>query len=431
MYIWILLATIMVAFSFYNVSPRADKDHALNEIRAATVTNRFKIEHKAMLKMFECEILYQLNSDGWDGSDDNRTSASGPVDVTKFNPGAAGESEKKSFSERTDGEFNPANNTFEKHIPLGYNTEEDKSIFPAGVHHFIYCLDTEVEKFKDGEGEGETATPKGHFVRCDTMQSPSGKKTSSRTRYLVTFAQVPEKWLTKTDDHSPLPVLTNTLSKEGKSSTSYGWTQCEDGKCRFMGINAVHGNTRHKKDSNNYEKNADGTYSKKSDATGISFDIRVKDNDCEKNEDGSNKTDYKKDAEGNPILDENDKPIMIDCIKKTSMRSDHVYELDKMPENSIFWDNEDFKTLCANQACLFAFEQIPATDTAFHCYNLLACGGKEGEEYEKCKKSNHYKEKKTGDSSWINGESTCTTCSDGSDGSDGSDALGGLDNLGL
>ena len=45
MYIWILLATIMVAFSFYNISPRADKENYINEAKTSIIVNRFKMAH--------------------------------------------------------------------------------------------------------------------------------------------------------------------------------------------------------------------------------------------------------------------------------------------------------------------------------------------------------------------------------------------------
>ena len=57
MYIWILLATIMVALSFFNTSPREDKASVFTEIKASTFINRFRAEHIAYFRTMECEII--------------------------------------------------------------------------------------------------------------------------------------------------------------------------------------------------------------------------------------------------------------------------------------------------------------------------------------------------------------------------------------
>lgn len=432
MYIWILLATIMVALSFYNVSPRADKDHALNEVRAATVSNRFKIEHKAMLKTMECEIMYQRNDGCWDSvsspgepryctESDVRKSAQpgdGAVDVSCFNPvyyakndcsgrytvevngdtmqtffgaaqagsagnggtgGTGGTGGEGTGGEGTGGEGTGGEGTggegagtetptptltptgtntgldgllvnqynyFTKHVPYGYDTK--KSVFPQkGIHHFVYCLDEVAER-----------ATKDNFIRCDMKvsadydRSKTTERTlSSRTRYMVSFAQIPDKWLSK-KDRSPLPVLVNMLAKDNDSDTVFGWTVCDakagasvtnPPKCKLYGLNARNGNVRHKETSKHYDVNVNAetgnkTVTRKKGETGVSINIHT----------------YDTDAEGN-----------------RKVNTDYVLEYEKLPDDSVFWANEDFITDCNSTPCIFAYQRIPAIDTAYHCYNLM------------------------------------------------------------
>ncbi|MBR1825714.1 MAG: hypothetical protein IJ770_03915 [Alphaproteobacteria bacterium] len=405
MYIWILLATIMVAMTFFNVSPRVDKEHALNEIRAATVTNRFKAEHEAMLKTMECEIMYNRNNGCWDTenrgmgctSSTPRQSANGPVNVGCFNPGYvrmhSGSSDPRfsctgmtntvsktfngtsysmqSFADDIEKETKKDYTSFWAQMPVGY--EINPTFFPKGIYHYILCLDEVAGK--------ATAS---NFIRCDMKRNTSGdngstgtgetgdtgdagdtgtsgttqKHLSARTRYLVTFARVPEKWLSKTTDdnnfRAPLPVLVNMLSKDIKTDTTYGWTSCNGNKaslqCQLAGANARNGNVVRREDSRRNQN----------DKKGVSIDMYAIDKKYEKNDDGS----YKLDEKGKRIVSE----------KK--YKADYVYEFEQLPRNSVFWQIPGFQEVCADSACLFAYEQFPNTDTAYHCYNMMTTGEK-------------------------------------------------------
>ena len=66
MYIWILLATIMIGLSFFNLSPRPDKENAYTEVKASTAVTRFKLENMAMTRFMQCEVLLGLHTNNWD-----------------------------------------------------------------------------------------------------------------------------------------------------------------------------------------------------------------------------------------------------------------------------------------------------------------------------------------------------------------------------
>ena len=191
MYIWILLATIMIALSFFNLSPRADKDHALNEIKAATVVNRFQAEHRAMLESMKCEIVLKQNTNSWD------TASSGSsVDITK---------------DKVNG-FDYVK--YEDYLPVGYKDSSDLK-----VKHAVFCL---------SEAANKTDTT---YKKCN----------NSNYVYIVSYAKVPEKWLTQNYDEGvfPLPVLASYLGKANKVGAVYGWTDCDVEGCYLYGVNSA------------------------------------------------------------------------------------------------------------------------------------------------------------------------------------------------
>ena len=210
MYIWIFLATVMVALSFLNLSQRPDKDNTLSEIKAASVVNRFKAEHTAMVKTMECEIIKSTNNDDWYTVDDPLK----PVPVKMSGEGAL----SFPYTSYTDN------------LPVGYANSGDLT-----VQHYIYCLKEQAETSENNE-----------FVRCDR----AGEKDYI---YAVSYAAIPDAWLSKSLEATPLPVLVNLLSKSSISasgcayglgtSTIFGWTDCsisgEDTlQCKLLGNNA-------------------------------------------------------------------------------------------------------------------------------------------------------------------------------------------------
>ena len=174
MYIWILLATIMIALSFFNLSPRADKEGVFTEVKALSLISRFKIEHTAFSRVVECKLLNSTTSDG------------------------------------ATGKFNPENGV-DKYIwenealPIGYERGTDLST----IVHYHYCLVDDVEL----GGSPALAT------NClNSSETPVH-------RYAVTFAKIPDRWLSK-DNGDIIPVLNNALSKQYVKGSILGISTC-------------------------------------------------------------------------------------------------------------------------------------------------------------------------------------------------------------
>jgi len=183
MYIWILLATIMIALSFLNLSPRADKEGAFAEVKAESLVSRFRTEHGAFTRVIECKIVHDIDI----------PSMSVPV-ISKFNP--------------TDG--------VDKYIwenrslPIGYDYEHSD----LDVYHYSYCLKGDVFKGTSPQIADSCATDIYNFA-------------NRAFRYSVSFAPLPDRWRSKIEGEvETVPVLNQALAKQHVKGSILGLLNC-------------------------------------------------------------------------------------------------------------------------------------------------------------------------------------------------------------
>lgn len=195
MYIWILLATIMVAFSFLNISPRRDKENVFIEARAIADASRFRAEHLAFYRLIECELInnaYPYNASN-----------------TVYDSEASGNRAK-----------------LQNNLPIGYELNAGTT-----VYHRVYCI-------KDNKKLGDSGA---EFTDCN----------GSSSRYAVSFWKIPDRWISKemqtiTDTANntfevamPLPEFNNVMSRETTMIRNTGWTVCNNNLCQLMGRTAT------------------------------------------------------------------------------------------------------------------------------------------------------------------------------------------------
>lgn len=165
MYIWILLASIMVALTFFNLSPRSDKDGYISEAKSASVVSRFRIEHVAAMHATECDLIMKRNP-----------SSTQNIMEVKYD-------------------------ALQSFLPIGY-----KPVGSFVPKHEIYCLAGKIE----------------------TSPELSANCALSSHRYLISYVKIPDKWITKAGDGiSPLPALTNFVAKSYVAGGMFGWTICD------------------------------------------------------------------------------------------------------------------------------------------------------------------------------------------------------------
>lgn len=191
MYIWILLATIMIALSFFNLSPRADKEGVFTEVKAESLVSRFRTEHAAFSRVAECKLI--------------RESASAPI-VSKFAP-TEGSIDEYIWENRS--------------LPIGYTRGSD-----LNVYHYTFCLRSDVTK-----GDSPLMP-----ISNDCTNTP----VAQAYRYSVSFAPLTTRWRSKIDSGDVIPVLNKALSRQYVKGSVLGLVNCsgDDTKaenCSFHG----------------------------------------------------------------------------------------------------------------------------------------------------------------------------------------------------
>ena len=202
MYIWILLATIMVALSFFNTSPREDKASVFTEIKASTFINRFRAEHIAYFRTLECEIIL------------NPTHS---LDDSK----AVMELSNPSYINYT---------SVQKNLPIGYDQLDNT----YQIAHDLYCFDDDLRSYSSNHDV--------NFQNC----------MYATHRYLFSYAPIPERWLSKvkttismgkgkpsTEINAPLPAFTNYLAKDLHGMKNTGWVWCNANECHLAGKSSI------------------------------------------------------------------------------------------------------------------------------------------------------------------------------------------------
>lgn len=215
MYIWVLLATLMVALNFYNLPPRRDLENVYNETRVVTLANRFRHEHLAFKNATECEMINSIRTEN------------------SFNNLYSGNSEKA--SDVLDFEYTNK----KQNLPIGYDEEHGQF---EQISHNIVCVDE------------DDKTPK----ECK----------SAKRKYAISVVKLDDRWINKNlvlktiegasgeeniEVRAPVSILTNYLAKAAARTKFTGWVWYDGANYHLEGF------------ANSYsveavkEKNDDGT----------------------------------------------------------------------------------------------------------------------------------------------------------------------------
>ncbi len=203
MYIWILLATIMVALSFFNLSPRQDKENSFSEIKVASIVSRFKVENLAVARYLQCDTILRLHTNNWDASAPPYS-----IDIKQADP--------FNFKTAYQGINYPS---LQEVLPIGYKANEAS----LNAKHYLYCMDRQLEV---------AGAQQLDECRFGSAQYPT---------YVVSFAQIPDRWLSKDGSNTPLPAFVQFLSDKSHFGGIAGYTECDaDYTCKLKGGGARH-----------------------------------------------------------------------------------------------------------------------------------------------------------------------------------------------
>lgn len=195
MYLWIVIATFMVALISYNLSVRPDVDRAYMETRASTIVTKFRVQQNALKDYLSSFILPKDSAESavpyssgltyaggeflWDKSHGNSTTiALSAQDVEKYWPWG----------------FEPYPDTFSKVFCfkiVSYDMDQDYA-----------------QSCEDVTGDNRCCT--------DTM---------SRV-YVISFQQIPSRWIAA--DGKPISDMRAALSKSEGYGYAIGYTVEDD-----------------------------------------------------------------------------------------------------------------------------------------------------------------------------------------------------------
>ena len=228
MYIWVLLATLMVALNFYNLPPRRDLENIYNETRVVTLANRFRHEHLAFKNATECEMI---------------------------NNSILGEKEYLRLYQNLDavgGGLTINYTSKRQNLPIGYDDNHGQF---EQISHNIVCVK------KEGNEEKPSS--------CN----------SAEKKYAISIVKLGERWINKNlvlktiegasgeeniEVRAPVSILTNYLAKAAARTKFTGWVWYDganyhlEGFANSYSVEAVketdeHGNTKYKAQFKKYE----------------------------------------------------------------------------------------------------------------------------------------------------------------------------------
>jgi len=193
MYLWVILATFVVAILSYNLSVRPDTDRAFNETKAQTVIAKFKAQHNAFASFIYARRLSLTDAQ------------IGGITTVKYCSGvgyANGEIIGNSCNGFTDPSI--TKEAVGNYMPIGYKAQ-------TGIYSKVFC-------FK-GEAEDYTKT-------CDADGVACCADTDAKV-YVVSFQTIPSNWINHTTNTPTTDMQVSMAGTKGYGST-FGFNVRED-----------------------------------------------------------------------------------------------------------------------------------------------------------------------------------------------------------
>lgn len=186
MYLWVIIATFIVAIYSYGLSVRPDMDRIYEETKAETFLTRFKVQHNAVRNF----LVMQLK-DGKQKSEEKEI----PY-IPCYHPGEYYTANGKNIQKYTHTgdavssvdescDFGAIKN----YLPVGYEPH-------GGILSKVFC-------FKDGNHQ-QTCSDDATAQSCCTDEA-----------YIVSYTQVPSRWYNKVQKHPSTDMMAAMAKSEG------------------------------------------------------------------------------------------------------------------------------------------------------------------------------------------------------------------------
>lgn len=191
MYLWVVLATFIVAILSYNLSVRPDMDRTYMETKAKTAIARFKLQHKAFHSYIDSKRL-KLDEQTF-GSTVDYVSGVGYNNHHKLG----------TLSDKIRVE------DIESFLPAGYTPRSD-------VYSKVFCF------AKSGTNSLEAEYPE----TCEQSMTSTCCSGEDTIVYVASWEQIPSNWLNKSG--KPTSDMMISISKTDGYGKTFGYNQTKD-----------------------------------------------------------------------------------------------------------------------------------------------------------------------------------------------------------
>ena len=217
MYLWIVLATFIVALYSFNLSVRTDLDRAYAETKASVVITKFRALHNGVA-----------------GYCNSQAPSKTGQDFVTYYPGFGVNS--TTMAGAADGSGSPTVENILGYLPVGYakpgDAIEDIANIPGGgeIVSKVFCfLQGDTTKQCDQDAEGNVIPGEGSCCnnRCLEDGGCSGI-------YVVSFAQMPSRWINK-ETLAPNADMKMAIAKVRGYGKNFGYIDEVNGQLVLSG----------------------------------------------------------------------------------------------------------------------------------------------------------------------------------------------------
>ena len=216
MYLWIVIATFIVALFSYNLSVHPDVDRMYAETRANTVAASFQIQHNALAAYVQ-SVRGHMEEQQFEQDADGNTTVSGGsyLSGTFFRD--------KEFS---GGSLDAS--ALNKFLPPGFGLD-------GRTISKIYCFKRyDIPTAPTETEEGATVT-KEQILSGEQIDPVTGKYafnyehadapcTQENKVVLVSWRKIPQKWINHVNTSLPTPDMMHAIARSNGYGTTFGYT---------------------------------------------------------------------------------------------------------------------------------------------------------------------------------------------------------------
>ena len=194
MYLWVVLATFIVAILSYNLSVRPDMDRTYMETKAKTAIARFKLQHTAFYSYIDSKRL-KLDEQAVPGAAVDYVSRVG------YNNGhVIGTQSDKIKAE-----------DIESFLPAGYTPRSD-------IYSKVFCFQKDGNNSLEAEYGEICETASGGTMTCCSKEDT--------IVYVASWQQIPSNWLNKSG--KPTSDMMLSIAKTDGYGKTFGYNQTKD-----------------------------------------------------------------------------------------------------------------------------------------------------------------------------------------------------------